>query len=114
MKYLLSTGYSTNKIEYYILDLFKLYLGIYPKDIPGAPNIGFNFILGDTKKDELVNNINSRINELINKIKSNYSDTTTTTVITLKSIEIIDESRVRITIDVNSYIGEIEKNIYDN
>ena len=43
-RYLLSTGASTTEIEKYVLDLFKLYIQIYPGDIPGS-NIGFNFIL---------------------------------------------------------------------
>lgn len=111
-KYLLSDGYSTDKVEYYILDLFKLYLGIYLKDIPGAPEIGFDFILNDVKKDKLINEIKAKIGDLISKIQNKFSGTTT--LINLKSIEIIDESRVKITIDVNSYIGEVEKNIYSN
>ena len=49
-KYLLSTGLITDKVEIYVLDLFKLHLSVYPKDIPGINNIGFDFIITNTKK----------------------------------------------------------------
>ena len=47
-KFLLSTGKTTDKIEYYVVDLFRLYLSVYPGDIPGASRIGFDFNLRDT------------------------------------------------------------------
>ena len=43
-RYLLSTGVISTKIELYILDLFKLNLGIHPGDIPHASDMGFNMI----------------------------------------------------------------------
>ena len=45
MNYLLSTGQITNQVEYYIIDLFKLYLNIWPKDIPGASKIDLTLFL---------------------------------------------------------------------
>lgn len=98
MKYLLSTGVSTSKIEYYIIDLFKLYLSIYPGDIPGAPKIGFNFILTDTKKDELVNEVKYRAESLVNKIKEKFNRGIS---INVESIEIIDETKAKIIIRVD-------------
>ena len=56
MNYLLSTGQITNQVEYYIIDLFKLYLNIWPKDIPGASKIGFNFIFTNKNKREIYKN----------------------------------------------------------
>ena len=47
-KYLLSTGTATDRLEYYVLDLFRLYLKIYPGDIPGASGLGFDFNLGES------------------------------------------------------------------
>lgn len=98
MKYLLSTGQSTNKVEYYIIDLFKLYLSIWPNDIPHAGNIGFDFILTDVKKDELVREIRSRVERLVNKIKTKFTKTLS---INIESIEIIDETKVKLIINVN-------------
>lgn len=98
MKYLLSTGQSTDKVEYYIIDLFKLYLNIWPKDIPHSEDIGFDFILTDVKKDELVNTVKSRIKVLVNKIKEKF---TRSLSISIESIEIIDETKIRISINVN-------------
>lgn len=98
MKYLLSTGQSTNKVEYYIIDLFKLYLNIWPNDIPHAESIGFDFILTDVKKDELVREVKSRVERLVNKIKTKFTKTLS---INIESIEIIDETKVKITINVN-------------
>ena len=60
-KYLLSTGKSTTQVEKYILDLFKLNLKIWPGDIPGLPKVGFDFILTDTKKDEVVDEVRYRV-----------------------------------------------------
>lgn len=111
MKYLLSTGGSTNKVEYYIIDLFKLYLSIYPKDIPNAQQIGFDFILTDVKKDELLDKIKYRVNVLIDKIKNKFSNSLT---ITINSLELVDQSKVKLVIDVNQIKSdEIEINIED-
>ena len=98
MKYLLSTGQSTNKVEYYIIDLFKLYLSIWPNDIPNAGNIGFDFILTDVKKDELVREVRGRVERLVNKIKTKFTKTLS---INIESIEVIDETKVKLTINVN-------------
>ena len=96
-KYLLSTGLVTDKIENYILDLFKLHLSIYPKDIPGANNIGFDFIITNTKKDELVSEVNNRVRELINKFKKKFSNVN----IMLESSALIDETKLKLVISVN-------------
>ena len=98
MKYLLSDGSSTSRVEYYIIDLFKLYLNIYPNDIPNSPNIGFDFILTDVKKDELVRNVRNRVEILVNKIKDKFTKTLS---INIESIEIIDETKVKLVINVN-------------
>ena len=99
MKYLLSTGRYTSKLEVYVLDLFKLYLCVFPKDIPGAPRIGFDFILTDVKKDELVRVIEGRVESLITTIKNRFDKSSLE--ISLESLEIIDESRVKAIISVN-------------
>lgn len=96
-KYLLSTGLVTNKIEYYILDLFKLHLSIYPKDIPGAEDIGFNFIITNTKKDELYSEVNTRIQELINRFKKKFTGIN----IQLENSALIDETKLKLVISVN-------------
>lgn len=98
MKYLLSTGQSTSKIEYYIIDLFKLYLNIWPGDIPNNRNIGMDFILTDVKKDELIKTVENRVSKLVDKIKNKFTQTIS---ITVESIEIIDEVSVKLIINVN-------------
>lgn len=97
-KYLLSTGLATDKIEDYIVDLFRLYLQIWPGEIPGFPQLGFDFILTDVKKADLVSNVTSRLSSLINKIQDKFGQGVK---ISLDSVEIIDETRVRVTITVN-------------
>lgn len=110
-KYLLSTGDSTIKIEKYILDLFKLYIQVYPGDIPGS-NIGFDFILTDTKKDELSGAVQSRVSSLVTTIQNKLSETYNKSIrIEVKSIEILSEERAKIEIDVNDYIEELEVEI---
>ena len=97
-KYLLSTGIATDKIEDYIVDLFRLYLQIWPGEIPGLPQLGFDFILTDIKKADLVNNVTSRLSCLINIIQDKFGAAVT---ILLNSVEIINETRVQVTITVN-------------
>ena len=108
MKYLLSTGKTTEKIERYILDLFKLNLLIFPGDIPGDKGIGFDFILTDTKKDELESVVNSRVSSLVNKINNQFKSGVS---INLEKIEILDETHIRVSVSVNQESDNIEINI---
>lgn len=98
MNYLLSTGQNTDKVEYYIIDLFKLYLNIWPGDIPGADQIGFDFIFNNIKKKDILNEIKSRINILITKIKNKFSQTLNISIV---SLELLDETKVKLVISVN-------------
>lgn len=97
-KYLLSTGFATDKLEEYIVDLFRLYLQIWPGEIPGLPQLGFDFILTDVKKADLVNSVTSRLSSLVNKIQDKFG---AAVKISLDSVEIIDETKVQVTITVN-------------
>lgn len=103
-KYLLSTGESTTRVEYYILDLFKLNLAILPGDIPRS-KIGFNFILTDTKNQDISTEVSNRVNSLVSKIKDHFS---AGIYINLDSVELIDQERVRVTITVNEVSDNIE------
>lgn len=106
MKYLLSTGETTGKIEKYILDLFKLNMAIYPDDIPNS-NIGFNFVITDVKKSELPGEIRSRITSLITRLQSRFSGIT----ISLESLELLSEELARVVVKVNQESEQIELTI---
>lgn len=106
MKYLLSTGETTGKIEKYILDLFKLNMAIYPNDIPNS-NIGFNFVITDVKKSELPGEIKSRITSLITRLQSRFSGIT----ISLESLELLSEELARVVVKVNQESEQIELTI---
>lgn len=106
MKYLLSTGETTGKIEKYILDLFKLNMAIYPDDIPNS-NIGFNFVITDVKKSELPGEIKSRITSLITRLQSRFSGIT----ISLESLELLSEELARVVVRVNQESEQIELTI---
>lgn len=106
MKYLLSTGETTGKIEKYILDLFKLNMAIYPDDIPNS-NIGFNFVITDVKKSELPEEIKSRITSLITRLQSRFSGIT----ISLESLELLSEELARVVVKVNQESEQIELTI---
>lgn len=106
MKYLLSTGETTGKIEKYILDLFKLNMAIYPDDIPNS-NIGFNFVITDVKKSELPEEIRSRITSLITRLQSRFSGIT----ISLESLELLSEELARVVVRVNQESEQIELTI---
>lgn len=107
--YLLSTGRSTTKVERYILDLFRLNIQIFPGDIPGS-NVGFDFVITDTKKDEILSTIRSRVNSLVSTIQSKFNGID----INVNSIEFLDEERVLINIEVNDYTDTISINVYEN
>lgn len=109
MKYLLSNGESTNKMEIYLLDLFKIYLLIHPNDIPHS-DIGFDFNLSNVKKDELADELKDRVNNLVKLFKSQFKEFQ----ITVKEISLIDEQRAKIIIDINnnSQVYEISTRLY--
>lgn len=108
--FLLSTGRSTSRVEYYIIDLFKLHLGIFPGDIPFARNIGFNFSLDNILKKDLEKEVTNRVSQLIDKFASEFKNSVN---IGVDSISMIDEKTVNITLTVNSIsdniIVEIDK-----
>lgn len=111
-KYLLSNGTSTNRLEYYIMDLIKMNLVIYPDDIPGAPYIGFDFIITNTMKSDLESSVTERVNSLINKISDRFSSRVK---ISLESLRILNDNTVKVVIKVNEMLSEeIEINTYSN
>lgn len=111
-KYLLSTGKSTTQVEKYILDLFKLNLKIWPGDIPGLPKVGFDFILTDTKKDEVVDEVRYRVRTLVDRLKERFSDQKID--IEVSSIDLIDSERVSVVINVGDYSDEATINLYND
>ena len=111
-KYLLSTGKVTEKIEYYILDLFRLYLSIYPKDIPGADKIGFDFNVTNTFKADLADEVTSRVKDLVARLRERFTEGIE---IELILCELLDETRVRIVVSCGEIKGEeIVIGIYNN
>lgn len=108
-RYLLSTGSYTDRIEYYLIDLIKLNFIILPDDIPNS-NIGFNYVITNEKKDEVVSSIKSKLEILINNISkrvgSNYK-------ITIQSINLINgsEGRLKLIINVNDVSEELIVNV---
>ena len=95
MKYLLSDNTVTTQVEYYVIDLFKLYLSVYPGDIPGADSIGFDFNLRGTFKANLASEVESRINSLVSKFQSRFSEGLS---FSLEECGLVDETRVRIVV----------------
>ena len=109
-KYLLSSGQATDRVEYYVLDLFRLYLKIFPGDIPGASGLGFDFNLGDTKKADIPDVLQSRMDQLVNKLRERFVSGIT---ITLESLEIVSETRAKVVVSVNRMSDEIYFNLYN-
>lgn len=109
MQYLLSTGEITSRLEYYIIDLFKLNMQIYPDDIPWSV-IGFDFIMTDVKKPDVPGEIESRVKKLIDRFRDRFTGVT----IELESIEILDEERAHVIFNVNKERGEVEIKLYED
>ncbi len=108
MQYLLSSGEVTSRIEEYIIDLFKLNMQVYPDDIPWSP-IGFDFIMTDVKKPDVPSEIEFRVKKLLNRFSERFRGVT----IELESIEILDETRARVTFNVNRDSSEVEIKLYE-
>lgn len=105
MKYLLSTGSFTERPEYYIIDLIRLNLQILPDEIPNS-GFGFNYVITDTKKDELKNEVKSRLEVLVSRVVRRVGDSYK---ITISSIDLLDnsEGRFKVVIDVNGVSDEL-------
>jgi len=109
MKYILSSGRGTTRVEEYIIDLFRLYLKIEPGEIPFMPDFGFNFDFSGIYKADLGREIESRVGSLIGKINSRFSSGVQ---LSLKSLELVDETKVKITVSAGEYASDITLNIY--
>ena len=105
MKYLLSSGRGTVRIEEYLIDLFKLHLKIYPGDIPGALEYGFNFNLQGIYQDELPAELKSRLGSLVQKINSRFKSGIS---LTIESLEIISETKARLIIAAGTLRDDLE------
>ena len=60
---------------------------MYPDDIPGAKDIGFDFIITNTMKSELPDEVKNRVKDLVQKIRSRFNNLS----IEVESVDIIDE-----------------------
>ncbi len=110
-KYLLTSGRGTDRIEEYVVDLFRLYLKVYPGDIPGASGLGFDFNLGDTRKADIPYEVSTRVNQLVRVIQDRFIGGVT---ISLDSVDIIDETLAKIVVTVNRDVTEeISFNLYN-
>jgi hypothetical protein len=110
VKYLLSTGDTTTKIEEYVLDLFKMNLVVRPDDIPHYSTVGFDFTLVGIPKDQLQIESRRRLENLVTNIQSLFDKSIIK--ISLDSLNIINEEIVSVVIKVNNYISnEIKINI---
>lgn len=109
MKYMLTTGVSTDKVELYVLDLFKLYFSINPGDIPYS-NIGFNKTLTNVTKPSLESEVKSRISKLVDDLQDKFQDVS----LSLDDVQMIDESTFKVAISANSEMElyEISSGLY--
>ena len=105
--YVLSTGEITKKEERYVLDLFKIFLRLYPLDVPGS-DVGFDYFLGDTKKDELKGKILRKAQELVSKVKEKAPKNVD---MSIESIDILSYSEATIKIRAGIYEEDIMINI---
>ena len=112
-RYLLSTGELTTKAEEYIIDLFRIYLTVYPGDIPHNKRLGFDFLLTGITKDNLESRIKSRIEQLIEKIQDILPNKKYK--IKINTLDLIDEETIKLVIDVDGYLSDdIFINLYND
>ena len=109
-KYLLSSARTTTKPEEYILDLFRLYLGVNPGDVPYVPDYGYNFTFAGIPKSELYDKIEFRMDAFVKKIASSFP----TAKVVLEDLRMPSEEIVQATIRVGDLKTELYVNIYEN
>lgn len=102
MKFLLTTGEVTDKVEKYILDLFKVYLNVMPSDIPGAPSLGFDFNLRGIPRATLRDELQRRVTDLIKQIQEQFQSVT----ISLTSLSLVSETKATLVITVSGTESE--------
>ena len=108
-KYLKSDGNTTNNIDDYIVDLFKLYFTVHPNDIPGT-NIGFNFIMNGIQKVNIASEVTSRLSELLSSMQERFSGIS----MSIESVDIIDYEKARVEIKVGKTEDVIEVGLYSD
>jgi len=92
------------------MDLFKLFLRIYPGDIPGSRSFGFNFNMTGVIKANLADEVRLRAQNLVEKVKDCFKSGVS---IELASIELIDETKAKMSVTVNRIQSEdLEINLY--
>jgi hypothetical protein len=96
-KLVLSTGEITGRVEKYVMDLFQMNLHVYEGDVPFS-DIGFNFQLGDVKKDELLRVIREKAYGLCKKV-SQMSPMGVK--VEIESINLLSEDRAVLSVRVN-------------
>ena len=106
-KLVLSTGEITGRVEKYVMDLFQINLRIFEGDVP-FNGIGFNFQLGDVKKDELLQVIQNKAVELCQKVSLLSPQGVK---ISLESVSLVSENRAVLSIRVNDERESFEINI---
>ncbi len=104
IKYLLSTGDTTTKLEEYVLDLFRMNLIIRPNDIPHYSGIGFDFTLVGIPKDRLQEEVRLRLEDLVKNIQSDFDKSTVK--ISIESVSVLNEETVSVVIKINNYISD--------
>ncbi len=109
-KYLLSTGKTTRRPEEYIIDLFKLHMKIYPGDVPGVYDFGYDFNQAGIYKSELPQTLRRSVENLVSKINSRFQRGVTLELI---SLEIMDETKAKVVVSAGNISDEITINIYN-
>lgn len=96
-KLVLSTGEITGRVEKYVMDLFQIHLRVFEGDVP-LSEVGFDFQLGDVKKDELLRAVQNRAVDLCRKVSTLSPQGVK---IELESVSLVSEDRAVLSIRVN-------------
>lgn len=102
MKYLLSSGATTENPVSYIKDIIKMNMLLLPDEIPYFKG-GSNELIQDILEVNLVSHITTEVNKIISRIKSSFSDVS----ISLDSI-VRSESIVTVKIRIDNIVETYE------
>lgn len=102
MKYLLSTGKTTNSELIYIQDIILINMKILKKEIPYFTG-GTNDLIESLDHEALTRSVDAIANDSINRVKSQFPNL----IITLDSI-IINKTNIKVSVNINDKIYSYE------
>lgn len=104
MKYLLTDGSTTSKIEVYVLDLFKLFMTVHTGDIIMNRSFGGEFSFSGVTNSTARIDVESKAEKIISQIKKSIPSTV---ILNLVGVQFVSPTEVSVSININDQQYEL-------